>query len=159
MVRYLNSQTREEAVLVAGVYGELNGIADRWELKKNPPKEVIGYIRASARFAARAMRELDKELDDNEVQRIYRMAETTKFKLSYTEHSLSSKAPGVYTYDITEDERDNLVEALTEVKCKGCKGHVKDCTVRTNLFKWDVKPIHEVTDEIYPCQYMPPEEE
>lgn len=157
MGRYLNSQTREDAVVISGLVGTVQGIADRWSEKKNPPKKVIGYMRASARFAARALKELDKELDNDEVARIYRMAESTRFQLAYTKYDLSSKTSGTITYDITEDERDNLAEALAEVRCKGCDGRVKNCTVRQHFFKWDVAPIHDVTDEAHPCQYMPPE--
>ena len=87
------------------------------------------------------------------------MAETTKFRLSYVQCDLSSKAPEVRTYDITEDERDLIVEALAEVRCSGCNGCISDkCKVREQFFKWDVRPIHEVTDEIYPCQYMYPDD-
>jgi hypothetical protein len=155
MARYLNSQARKDVVIISGLIGKLEEIAKRWNgSMKNPPKEVIGYISASKRFAIRAMRELDKDLDNYEVQRIYRMAETTKFELAYVKYDLSSKAPGVITYDITEDERDNIVEALAEVRCKGCKGKVKDCKIRDQFFKWDIPPIFEVTDKKHPCQYM-----
>jgi hypothetical protein len=155
MGRYLNSQTRTDVVLIAGVIEQLRDITFRWgNLMKNPPKKTIEYIEASARFAARAMREIDKELENDEVARIYRMAETTKFSMTYTHFDLSSKAAGVITYDVTEDERDNIVEALAEVRCKNCNGCIKDCTVRQQLFKWDVPPIHETTDVNHPCQYM-----
>jgi hypothetical protein len=158
MGRYLNSQTRTDVVLIAGVIEQLRDITFRWEsLMKNPPKEVINYIKASARFAARGMRELDKDLDNDEVSRIYRMAETTKFQMTYTQFDLSSKSPEIFTYDITEDERDNIVEALAEVRCKNCNGCKKDCTVRAQFFKWDVKPVYEYTDRKHPCQYMMPE--
>ena len=158
MGRYLNSQTREDVVIIAGLVGQLNVIADRWNSNiKNPPKKFIGYVKASSRFAARACQELDGELDDYEVERIFRMAETTKFQLAYIKHDLCAKGPDTITYDITEDERDNIVEALAEVRCKGCHGCRKDCTVRQQFFKWDVTPIYDVTDVKHPCQYMSPE--
>lgn len=158
MGRYLNAQTRMDVVLTAGVIEQLRDITFRWKnLMKNPPLKTIEYIEASARFASRAMREIDKDLDNDEVARIYRIAETTKFQMVYTQFDLSSKAEGVITYDVTEDERDNIVEALAEVRCMKCDGCVKDCTVRQQFFKWDIEPIHEVTDENHPCQYMPPE--
>lgn len=144
-----------DVVLIAGLIEQLGDITFRWEnLMKNPPKEVIGYLKASTRFAVRAMRELDKDLDNDEVQRIYRIAETTKFSMAYTQFDLSSKEPGKVTYDITEEERDNIVEALAEVRCNGCNGCVKECTVRSQFFKWDIEPIYEATDEKHPCQYM-----
>lgn len=159
MGRYLNSQTRRDTVLMAGTIEQLDDIAFRWgSLMKNPPKKVIEYLKASKRFMARAMRELDKDLDNDEVTRIYRMAETTKFEMTYIQYDLTSKAPGTITYDITEDERDNIVEALAEVRCKGCDGCIKDCKVREQFFKWDVEPIYEVTDKKHPCQYMEPED-
>lgn len=155
MGRYLNSQTRGDAVIITGMVNELNVIANRWNTKmKNPPEKVVKYLRSASSFAASAMRALDKDLDDDEIARLFRMAETTSFKLAYTQFDLSSKAPDVKTYDVTEDERDNIVEALAEVRCNGCKGNIKDCTVRSQFFKWDVPPIYEVTDKKHPCQYM-----
>lgn len=158
MRRYLNAQTRRDAVVTAGMINELEDIVFRWNgLMKNPPKKVTRFIRTAASFLKCAMRELDKDLDNYEVSRIYRMAETTKFEMSYSTFDLSSKEPDTVTYDITEEERDNIVEALAEVRCKGCNGCVKDCTVRSQFFKWDVTPIHEVTDKKHPCQYMMPD--
>jgi len=157
MGRYLNSQTRKDAVVIAGVVDLFKDIHDRWNGMKKPPKEVLGYLGAATRFASRAMKELDNELDNYEIARIFRMAETTSFDLSYVQYDLSSKTPDTITYDVTEDERDNIVEALTEVNCKSCDGCKKDCTVRQQFFKWDVNPIHEATDAEHPCQYMPPE--
>lgn len=159
MGRYLNSKVREDIVIIAGVVGLFEKIVDRWNKNmKNPPKEFIEYIKASKRFAARAIRELDTELDEYEQERLMRMAETTRFVLDYVKHDLSSKEPGKVTYDITEDERDNIVEALAEVRCGDCDGCVKDCKVREQFFKWDVSPIHEVTNKKYPCQYMIPDD-
>jgi hypothetical protein len=146
---------REDVVIIAGLVEQLKKIADRWQTNmKKPPMKFIGYIRASSRFAARAIRELDNDLDKYEQDRLIRMAETTTFQLNYVKHDLSSKVPGAITYDITEDERDNIVEALAEVRCANCDGRVKDCKVREQFFKWDITPIHEVTDNIYPCSMV-----
>lgn len=155
MGRYLNSRTREDVVIIAGVVGLLQEIAGRWgNTIKKPPKEFIGYIKASSRFAARAIRELDNDLDKLEQERLLRMAETTRFQLAYTKHDISSKTPSAVTYDITEDERNNIVEALAEVRCKNCNGCIDNCTVRDQFFKWDITPIYDVTDDTHPCQYM-----
>jgi hypothetical protein len=155
MKRYLNKQTRRDAMVTAGMINELKDISDRWnDYMKNPPKRVTRFMKTAASFLACAMRELDKDLDNYEVSRIYRMAETTRFEISYAKFDLSSKTPETVTYDITEEERDNIVEALWEVRCNGCNGCKKDCTVRDQFFKWDVTPIHEVTDKVHPCQYM-----
>lgn len=159
MGRYLNSQTRHDVVLIAGTIEQLDDICWRWNINmKNPPKKALDYIKAGVRFISRGMREIDKELDNDEVARIYKMAESTKFQMVYDQYDLTSKAPGVITYDITEDERDNIVEALAEVRCSTCDGCVENCKVREQFFKWDIKPIYEYTDETYPCQYMPPDE-
>jgi hypothetical protein len=155
MGRYLNSQTREDTVVIAGVSEMLKDIISRWNSNmKKPPKEVLNYLGASSRFAFRALKEFGKELDDVELERIYKMGLTAEF--NYVKYDLSSKNKEPITYDITDDERDNLVEALAEVRCKNCNGCVEDCTVRNQFFKWDVTPIHDVTDDIHPCQYIPP---
>lgn len=157
MTRYLNAKTRQDAVVIAGMVDALKEIADRWEGNmKNPPKRMIAYLRSASSFIGSAIRKLDKELDDTEIERIFRMAQTTEFRATYTEFGLSNREPGVITYDITEDERDNIVEALVEVRCKYCNGCVKDCKVRDQFFKWDIKPVFEVTNNIHPCQYMSP---
>lgn len=155
MVRYLNSQTREDVVIVAGVIDLLKDISVRWnDNMKNPPKKVTKFLRTASSFAACAMKNLDKELDNNEVARIYRMAETTKFNLDYVRHDLSAKTPETKTYDITEEEKQNIVEALAEVRCLNCKGLDK-CSVKDQFFKWDVTPLNEIVDKNHPCQYKP----
>jgi NAD-dependent dihydropyrimidine dehydrogenase PreA subunit len=158
-MRYLNSQSRRDAIVIMGLIEELRDIITRWhDNMKQPPKEVLGYLGASMRFSARAIKELDTELDNNEIERLEKMAKTIGFDITYMRYDYSSKDPQRRTYDITEDERDNLVEALAEVRCVGCNGCVKDCTVRSQFFKWDVTPIYDVTDDTHPCQYMTPEE-
>lgn len=155
MGRYLNAQTREDVVIIAGIIDTLTDIANRWNNNmKNPPKKIIKFLRTAASFNRSAMKELDKDLDNSEVSRIYRMAETTKFNLNYTRYTISSKCEETKTYDITEDERDSVVEALAQVRCNGCNGTIKDCVVRGQFFKWDIEPIYELTDKNHPCQYM-----
>lgn len=155
MSRYLNSQTRTDVVITAGMICQIDAIVERWSANlKNPPKEVINYFKAASRFIARGLKELNKDLTDEEIDRIYKMAETTRFKLSYVKCDLTNKSPENITYDITEDERDNIVEALCEVRCHDCDGCIPDCSVRQQFFKWDIAPIHEVTNNKYPCQYM-----
>lgn len=156
MVRYLNSKTREDVVIIAGAIHLLKDVSSRWnDNMNNPPKKVTRFLRSAASFSECAMRELDKELDNNEVARIYRLAETTRLQLAYTKHDLSSKTPEAITYDINEDERDAIVEALAEVRCSKCDGRKKDCVVRNQFFKWDITPMYEVVDDNHPCQYIP----
>lgn len=155
MGRYLNSQTRRDVVIMVGMVSELNDIRARWANNmKNPPEKVLKLMRTASSFISSTTNTLARELDKKEIEQLYKIAGTTTFDIGYTKFNGVSRAPGVVTYDITEDERDNIVEALVEVRCKGCDGFVPNCKVRTQFFKWEIAPVHEIIDNNHPCQYM-----
>jgi hypothetical protein len=145
--RYLNSKERLHLILISGFIGEIKETIDEWtSLKKN--KAALKYLRAGLTLTQKGLDAICSEITVEEYNKVYKLATTAHFHMSYTPYK-EPKTASKYTI---EDEASmiEVAAAAYDGRCVDCKG-VENCMLQKIYQAWEVPVMDEVTDR---CPYL-----
>lgn len=149
----LNSQQKNDLIILDTLCYNLEKALQNWRQSKtmSSRKKAMTALKTACTWMNKGLRLILDDLDEGDIQALNRRKAANEVVLMpiVTEEQLKKKNPDI-KYWMSQEQANDLAEAVIEVYCKNCTKAPEKCEVRDLFMKWEIPGVVGQYDR---CQY------
>lgn len=149
----LNSQQKSDLIIIDTLCFNLENILERWKQSKTmlSRKPALTALKTGCTWLNKGIKLILNDLDEGDIATLNRRKANNEVVMmpKMTVEQLKKKNPDI-KYWLTQEQANDLSEAVIETFCRGCKKEPRKCEIRDLFMKWEIPGLEE---EYEGCQY------
>lgn len=155
----LNSQQKSDLIILDTLCFRLEETLKQWQQSKtmSSRKAAMKALKTGCTWLLKGLKLILADLDEGDIEALNRRKAANEVVLmpTVTVEQLKKKNPDI-KYWLTQEQANDLSEAVIETFCRGCKKEPGKCQIRDLFMKWEIPGLEE---EYKGCQYRYEKEE